>query len=80
MAPKKACDPYKARCKVCVKDISVGLHGITDLFAHADVSKHKERLPKDTPILFFKHAEPLSSALTLLSNEAGDSSEAPSSE
>ena len=69
-------DTYKARCKVCPKDILVGLHGITALFSHADGTKHKKRLPKDTLISFFKHMEPSSSALTLLSNDAGDSSEA----
>ena len=40
---------------------------------------HKESLPKDTPISFFKCTEPTSSAFTLLSNDAGDSSEALSS-
>ena len=43
-------DTYKARRKVCAKDISVRLHGITALFSHADGTKHKERLPKDTVI------------------------------
>ena len=79
MLQKKPGDPYKARCKVCANDISVGLHGTTALFSHADGAKHKERLPKDTPISFFKRAEPSSSASTLLSNDAGDSSEALSS-
>ena len=69
---KKRGDPYKARCKVCAKDISVGLHGITALFSHADGTKHKERLPKDTSISFFKRTEPSSSTSTLLSNDAGD--------
>ena len=69
-------DTYKARCKVCPKDILVGLHGITALFSHADGTKHQERLRKDTLISFFKHMEPPSSALTLLSNDAGDSIEA----
>ena len=68
---KKIGDLYKDRCKVCAEDILVGLHGITALFSHADGTKHKERLPKDTPIS--------SSASTLLSNDAGDSSEALSS-
>ena len=79
LAAKKPGDPYKARCEVCAKDISAGLHGITALFSHADGTKHKERLTKDTPILFFKHTEPSSSASTLLSNDAGNSSEALSS-
>ena len=39
---KKPGNPYKARCKVCAKDIAVGLHGITALFSHADGTKHKE--------------------------------------
>ena len=43
-------DPYKVRCKVCAKDISVGLHGITALSSHADCTKPEERLPKDTAI------------------------------
>ena len=76
---KKPGDPYKAKCKVCAKDILVGLHGITALFSHAGGTKHNEKLPKDTLISFFKHTEPSSSALTLLSNDAGDSSEALSS-
>ena len=76
---KKPGDPYKVRCKVCAKDVSVGLPGITALFSHEDDTKHKERLPKDTPISFFKSAEPSSSASTLLSNDAGNSSEALSS-
>ena len=79
MAAKKHGDPYKVRCKVSAKDISVGLHGITALFCNADGANHKERLPEDTPISFFKRTEPSSSALTLLSNNAGDSSEASSS-
>ena len=49
------------------------------LFSHADGTKHKERLPKDTQISFFKCTEPSSSASTLLSNNAGDSSDASSS-
>ena len=61
----------------CAKDISVGLHGITALFSHTDGTKHKERLPKDTPISFFKCTEPSSSAL--LSNDVGNSSEVLSS-
>ena len=76
---EKPGDSCKARCKVCAKDISVELHGITALFSHADGNKHKERLPKDTPISFFKRTEPSSSASTLLRNDAGDSSEASSS-
>ena len=43
-------DLYKGRCIVCAEDILVGLHSITALFSHADGTKHKERLPKDTPI------------------------------
>ena len=39
---KKPGDPYSARCKVCAKDISIGLHGITTLFSHADGTKHKK--------------------------------------
>ena len=50
LAAKKLGDPYKARCKVFAEDILVGLHGISALFSHADGTKHKERLPKDTPI------------------------------
>ena len=61
---KKPGDPYKATCKVCVKDKSVGVHGITALFSHADGTKHKERLPKNTPISFFKRTEHSSSAFT----------------
>ena len=38
---KKPGDPYKAWCKVCAKDISAGLHGITALFSHADGAKGK---------------------------------------
>ena len=38
-----------------------------------------ERLPRDTPIPFFKHAESSSSASTLLSNDAGDLSKTSSS-
>ena len=72
---KKPSDPYKARCKVCAKDISVGLHDIAALFFHADGFKHNERLLKDIPISFFKRTEPSSSASTLLSNDSGDSSE-----
>ena len=64
---KKLGDPYKARCKVCAKDISVGLHGITAFISHADGTENKERLPKDTPISFYKYTEPSSSVLTLLS-------------
>ena len=79
MAAKKPGNPYKVRCKVCAKDISIGLHGITARFSHADSTKYKERLPKDTPISFFKHTKPSSSASTLLSNDVGDSSEASSS-
>ena len=75
---KKPGEPCKARCKVCAKDISAGLHGITALFSHADGSKHKAGLPKNTPISFFKYTEPCSSALNLLSNDAEDSSEASS--
>ena len=41
--------------------------------SHADGTKHKESLPKDTPILFFNRTEPSSSASILLSNDAGDS-------
>ena len=41
--------------------------------------KHKEKLPKDTPILFFKRIELSWNALTLLSTDAGNSSEALSS-
>ena len=74
---KKSGDPYKARCKFCAKDTSVGLPSITALFSHADGTKHKERLPKDTPISFFKCTEPSSSAL--LSNDVGNSSEVLSS-
>ena len=55
------------------------LHGITALFSHADGNKNKERLPKHTPISFFKRTEPSSSASTLLRNDPGDSSEASSS-
>ena len=57
-------------CKVCAKDISVGYHGITALFSHTDGTKHKGKLPKDTPISFLKRTEPSSSASTLLSNDA----------
>ena len=60
---RKPGDSYKVRCKVCAKDISIELHGITVLFCHADGNKHKERLPKDT-ILFFKCTEPSSSTST----------------
>ena len=74
---KKIGDLYKDRCKVCAEDILVGLHGITALFSHADGTKHKERLPKE--FSYFKRTEPSSSASTLLSNDAGDSSEALSS-
>ena len=76
---KKLGDPYKARCKVCAKDISVGLHGLRAFISHADGTKNKERLPKDTPISFYKHTEPSSGASTLLSSDAGDSSKALSS-
>ena len=76
---RKPGDSYKARSKVCAKDISIELHGITVLFCHADGNKHKEKLPKDTPISFFKRTELLSSTSTLLNNDAGDSSEASSS-
>ena len=61
---KKPGDPYKATCKVCVKDKSVEVHGITALFSHADGTKRKERLPKNTPISFFKRTEHSSSAFT----------------
>ena len=44
----------------------VVLHSITALFSHTDGTKHEERLPKDTPISFFKHTEPSSNVLTLL--------------
>ena len=71
LAAKKPGDSYKTRCKVWAKDISVGLHGITAVFSHPDGTKHKERLPKDTPISLFKRTEPSSSASTLLSNDAG---------
>ena len=40
----------EVRYKVYVKDISIGLHGSAVLFSHADGTKHKESLPKDTPI------------------------------
>ena len=76
MAAKRPGDPYKARCIVCAKDISFGLYGTTALFPHADSTKHEERLPKDTPTSLLKCTEPSSSASTLLSNDAGDSSEA----
>ena len=76
---RKPGDSYKARCKVCAKDKSIELHGITVLFCHADGNKHKEKLPKDTPISFFKRTELSSSTSTLLNNDAGDSSEASSS-
>ena len=76
---KKPGDPYDTRCKVCAKDIWVGSHGITALFSHAGGTKHKETLPKDTLISFFKCMETSSSILTLLSNDAGNSSEALSS-
>ena len=76
---RKPGDSYKARSKVCAKDISIELHGITVLFCHADGNKHKEKLPKDTPISFFKRTELSSSTPTLLSNDAGNSSEALSS-
>ena len=76
---KKLGDPYKARCKVCAKDISVGLHGITAFISHADGTENKERLPKDTPISFYKYTEPSSSVLTLLSSDREDSSKALSS-
>ena len=56
----------EVRCKVYVKDISIGLHGSAVLFSHADSTNHKESLPKDTPISFLKRTEPLSSASTLL--------------
>ena len=72
---KRAGDPYKARCKVCAKDLSIRLHGITALVSHADGNKHKEWWPKDNPISLFKRIEPS----TFLSNDAGDSSEASSS-
>ena len=72
-------DPYKATCKVCTNDISIGLHGIAALFSHADGTKHKERSPRDTPISFFKRTEPSSIALTLVGNDAGDSNEVLSS-
>ena len=75
---KKPGEPSKARCKVCAKDISAGLHGITALFSHADGSKHKAGLPKNTPISFFKCTKPFSSTSNLLSNDAEDSSEASS--
>ena len=75
---KKPGEPCKARCKVCAKDISAGLHGITALFSHADSSKHKAGLPKNTPISFFKCTKPFSSTSNLLNNDAEDSSEASS--
>ena len=75
---KKPGKPCKARCKVCAKDISAGLHGITALFSHADGSKHKAGLPKNTPISFFKCTKPFSSTSNLLNNDAEDSSEASS--
>ena len=78
LAAKKPGDPYKARCEVCAKDISAGLHGITALFSHADGSKHKAGLPKNTPISFFKCTKPFSSTSNLLNNDAEDSSEASS--
>ena len=43
---KKPGDPYSARCKVCAKDISIGLHGITTLFSHVDGTKHKKGYQK----------------------------------
>ena len=75
---KKPGEPCKARCKVCAKDISAGLHGITALFSHADGSKHKAGLPKNTPISFFKCTKPFSSTSNLLNNDAEYSSEASS--
>ena len=63
---KKIGDLYKDRCKVCAEDILVGLHGITALFSHADGTKHKERLPKDTPISG-DSSEALSSTQTTIS-------------
>ena len=48
MAAKKPGPLYKARCKVCAKDISVGLNGIAALFFDADGTKYKEGLPKKT--------------------------------
>ena len=69
---KKPGEPCKARCKVCAKDISAGFHGITALFSHADGSKHKAGLPKNTPISFFKCTKPFSSTSNLLNNDAED--------
>ena len=65
--------------KFGAKDRSTGLHGVIALFSHVDGTKHKERLPKYTPISFFKRTEPSSSASTLLNNDAGHSNEASSS-
>ena len=70
---------YKARCKVCAKDLSIGLHGNTALFPHADGTKYEERLPNDSPVSFFERIEPSSSASMLLINNVRDSSEASSS-
>ena len=44
----------KLGVKFCAKAISTWLHGIIALFSHADGTKHKERLPNYTTILFFK--------------------------
>ena len=53
------------------------MHGITALLSHVDGTRHKEKF--NTPISFFKGTKSLSSASTLLSNYAGDSSETLSS-
>ena len=44
----------KLGVKFCAKAISTWLHGIIALFSHADGTKHKERLPNYSTILFFK--------------------------
>ena len=48
------------------RDISIGLHDITDLFSCEDGTKHKERIPNDIPTTFFKCSEPSPSASSLL--------------
>ena len=56
-----------ARCKICVKDINIGTHGVTALNSHAKGSKHIERLPKSDRQSFFnkqqKHSESSSSSI-----------------
>ena len=50
---RKQGDPYKARCKVCAKDISLKVHGFNALVSHASGDGHKDRLPKDGGISSF---------------------------